>query len=125
MATAPDKLKLHDVEAATVNGRFDELRANLRDAQATGERLVDLCMSVSAANAARLFDMSERAWRRLDARRQVPEAVRIGRTVRWRLVELVAWADSGCPDRRDWRALRDAALARHLANSAHRNGGAT
>lgn len=67
-------------------------------------RLVDSIMSVDARTAGAMFDLSERAWRRLDVTGKVPEPIRVGRSVRWRLKELAAWVRAGCPDRETWEA---------------------
>ena len=32
----------------------------------------------------------------------LPEPVRLGRSSRWRRVELMAWVDAGCPTRAEW-----------------------
>jgi hypothetical protein len=70
-------------------------------------RHLDAIMAVDARTAGALFDLSERAWRRLDVTGQVPAPVRVGRSVRWRLKELAAWIRAGCPDRETWEAMRD------------------
>jgi predicted DNA-binding transcriptional regulator AlpA len=57
--------------------------------------------------AALLLGMSGRALRRADQCGKVPSPVRIGRNVRWRAAELVAWCNAGCPDRQTWEAVRD------------------
>jgi len=55
--------------------------------------------------------VSTRQVRRLDAGEQLPEAIRIGRLVRWRESEVSAWMDAGCPDRQRWTAMRKAVKA--------------
>lgn len=52
---------------------------------------------VSAEELATILDVSQRTiWRLLSAR-QIPSPVRFGGTVRWRLSEVNAWIEQGCP----------------------------
>ena len=52
---------------------------------------------VSAAEFARLLQVSTRTlWRQLSAG-QIPKPVRFGGTVRWRLEEIRKWIAEGCP----------------------------
>ncbi len=61
---------------------------------------------VDAATIAALLNVSQRHVHRLDALEQVPEPVRLGRSVRWRREEIDAWVAAGCPRRSlwDWRS---------------------
>jgi predicted DNA-binding transcriptional regulator AlpA len=48
-------------------------------------------------------------WRRRAAGK-LPDPIKIGGNVlRWRLDEVDAWIDAGCPDRETWNAMRQAA----------------
>ena len=58
-------------------------------------------------DAGLLLGMSARALRRADQCGKVPSPVRIGRNVRWRAEELVAWCNAGCPDRQTWESMRE------------------
>ncbi len=62
------------------------------------------CQLLSAARVAELLDTSERSiWRWVSAGRIIPP-VRIGDgTTRWRLTELLAWIDAGCPNIDEYR----------------------
>lgn len=52
---------------------------------------------IPAAELAVLLNVSTRTlWRQLSAR-QIPEPVRFGGTVRWRLDEIRNWITEGCP----------------------------
>ena len=52
---------------------------------------------VSAAEVARLLQVSTRTlWRQLSAG-QIPQPVRFGGTVRWRIEEIRKWIAEGCP----------------------------
>ena len=64
-----------------------------------------------AARAAALCSVSSATWWRWQAAQRIPSPVRIGATVRWRAEELAAWVEAGCPDRKTWEALREAAQA--------------
>jgi excisionase family DNA binding protein len=59
--------------------------------------------------AAALAGVSRSTWHVLRAAGKLPAAVRLGRAVRWRRAEVVAWIDAGCPDARTWAAMQAAA----------------
>jgi prophage regulatory protein len=63
---------------------------------------------VRAPAAARLCGVSRATWHRLAAASRTPAPLRLGGAVLWRVAELVAWTEAGCPDRRTWLALRAA-----------------
>jgi hypothetical protein len=81
-----------------------ELRDRVARIRRDARRYTDFVLAVDAKSAGALFDLSERAWRRLDVTGQVPAPIRVGRSVRWRLKELAAWVRAGCPDREAWEA---------------------
>ncbi len=62
-----------------------------------------------AKKAAELCDCSERRWRDWHALGLIPTPVRIGRAVFWRVDELHAWVEAGCPNRKKWTACRTGA----------------
>lgn len=52
---------------------------------------------------AKLLNISTKTVYRMDQVQAIPPPVRIGEnTVRWRLAEILAWIDAGCPRRRNW-----------------------
>src|SRR5262245_57173839 len=59
-------------------------------------------IAVDANDAAALFGLSSRTWRRLNAAGLIPSPLRLGGSVRWRRDELVAWAAAGSPTRSRW-----------------------
>lgn len=58
---------------------------------------------VDCAGAAAIAGISPRLWERMQADGRVPEPVRVASCVRWRVRELVAWCEAGCPARAQWR----------------------
>jgi predicted DNA-binding transcriptional regulator AlpA len=66
----------------------------------------DYAMAVDANRLAALLDLSLRTVRRLDSSGKLPRPVRIGGAVRWRLNEIEAWLEAGCPDRQRWDATK-------------------
>ncbi len=56
--------------------------------------------------AAALAGVCRATWHRLRAAGKLPPAVRLGRAVRWRRAEVVAWIEAGCPDGGTWAAMR-------------------
>ncbi len=61
-----------------------------------------LTMLLSAGDVAREFGVSTKTVRRLDLTGKIPRPVHIGRSVRWRWRELVAWLAAGAPPRDEW-----------------------
>ncbi len=49
---------------------------------------------------------SRRHLERLLASHRIPAPVRIGRLVRWRADEIVAWIHANCPDRAGWERIK-------------------
>jgi predicted DNA-binding transcriptional regulator AlpA len=64
-------------------------------------------LAVSAATAAKLFDLSRSMWFRLNAAGKVPQPIYFGRVPRWLVEELRAWAAAGQPDRQSWLKMRE------------------
>lgn len=54
-------------------------------------------MLVSAEKLAQQLDISIRTLWRLRAAGKLPAPVRLGGSVRWRVEEIQAWIDGGCP----------------------------
>ncbi len=52
---------------------------------------------IAAADFARLLDVSTRTLWRLRSSGELPQPVRFGGTVRWRLEEVRKWIADGCP----------------------------
>jgi predicted DNA-binding transcriptional regulator AlpA len=66
----------------------------------------DTRLVLTANEAAALFCKQPRTWRRWDAAGKIPRPVSIGRARYWRLEELKAWIDAGCPRRAAWENMR-------------------
>lgn len=58
---------------------------------------------LTAEQAAHMLQIGTRSLWRKDASGQVPQAIRIGKSKRWRRGELLAWIRQGCPPRHRWR----------------------
>ncbi len=54
------------------------------------------------SEAAKMLGISRGAFRKLNDSGKVPAPVRLGRRVLWRVAELEAWLESGCPPRHRW-----------------------
>jgi len=52
---------------------------------------------IAAADLARLLNVSTRTLWRLRSAGQLPQPVRLGGVVRWRLEEIRQWIGAGCP----------------------------
>lgn len=62
---------------------------------------------ISADTLAAWLDVSVRTLWRLRATGRLPQAIRLGGSIRWRSVEVRAWIAAGCPDRAVWELHRD------------------
>jgi len=58
--------------------------------------------------AAALLGISRAHLHRLRAAGKFPEAIRLGRALRFDRQELIDWAGARCPDMATWRAMRSA-----------------
>jgi prophage regulatory protein len=61
-----------------------------------------------AKGLAKLLGLGVRTIRTHDAAGKLPQPVKLGGRVVWRLDEIRAWLDAGAPDRATWAALRAA-----------------
>ncbi len=57
---------------------------------------------LTAKQAARMCGRSLRTWRAWDSAGWIPRPVRIGRATLWRVDEVRAWVEAGCPRRDEW-----------------------
>jgi predicted DNA-binding transcriptional regulator AlpA len=57
--------------------------------------------------AARLAGVSRTTWHCLRAAGKLPPSINLGRSVRWRHAEIVAWVAAGCPDAATWAVMED------------------
>ncbi len=60
--------------------------------------------ALPAKATARLLGISERHLWTLHSSGRIPMPVRLGRSVRWRRDELLAWLQAGCPSRDRWES---------------------
>jgi excisionase family DNA binding protein len=58
--------------------------------------------------AAALLGISRAHLHRLRTAGRFPEAIRLGRALRFDRAELVAWTEARCPDLATWRAMKAA-----------------
>ena len=70
---------------------------------------------IDAHRLAELLGLSVRTIRRLDSTAKLPAPVRVGGAVRWRLSEVQAWLNAGCPDRITWERGAQGRLRRQQA----------
>lgn len=65
-------------------------------------------LTITAPFVAKLFSISERHVWSLHATGRLPRPIRLGRSVRWNLSDLIAWRDAGCPSRDAWEQMKAA-----------------
>ena len=66
-------------------------------------KAADYVRLVPRNELARLLGVSPRHLARLSASGQLPQPVRLGRSVRWSLDEIARWLQAGAPDQATWR----------------------
>ena len=84
-----ERIKASDLRTALILGKVPETAGLLIDKQIM----------------AQLLNVSSRTLSRLDDLQAIPAPVRLGvagSMIRWRLAEILAWMDAGCPLRRNW-----------------------
>jgi predicted DNA-binding transcriptional regulator AlpA len=64
------------------------------------------CLLTDAAGVGRLVGLSARSVRRMSSAGRLPRPVRCGGAVRWRVREIEAWVEAGCPDRKAWESAQ-------------------
>ena len=64
-------------------------------------------LALAATEVAELLGISARHVWKLHASGQLPQPVRLGRSVRWNRVELVRWLEAGCPARDKWQGMQE------------------
>ena len=69
----------------------------------TADRIKPL--NVSASGVSTLLGISTSMVHKLDVAEKLPRPIRIGRRKLWRVQEVQAWNDAGCPRRDDWDRL--------------------
>jgi len=62
---------------------------------------------LTADQSAKLVGLGRSTFYRLHSSGHVPLPVRLGGAVRWRMTELEAWVDAGCPARAQWNQPGD------------------
>lgn len=60
---------------------------------------------LDAREASRMLGVSRSTWLSLRAAGRTPRPVRIGRRTLWRIDELKAWVDAGCPPLHRWEQI--------------------
>jgi predicted DNA-binding transcriptional regulator AlpA len=66
---------------------------------------------VPATVAGPLCGRSEASWWRDHAANRIPAPIKLGGRTLWRVAELRAWVEAGCPSRREWEARQAGARA--------------
>jgi predicted DNA-binding transcriptional regulator AlpA len=74
--------------------------------RATSSDDVTIAFGVDASRAARLCGISRATWYTLQHAGRIPQPVRLGRRVVWRVEELRAWMNGGCPPLHRWEQMK-------------------
>ncbi len=85
-----DQLKARDLRAALLLGKIPEGAGLLID-----KKTLAYLLQVSQRHVARLVDV-----------KGIPEPVRLGQAIPWRMTEILEWIEDGCPTLRAWSTSR-------------------
>ena len=75
---------------------------DLRTALLIGKVPEDAGLLIDVKTTAKLLNVSSRTLYRLHDLGMTPSPVRLGRLVRFRLAELLAWIEADCPPKKHW-----------------------
>ena len=62
---------------------------------------------LTQGDLARRLRISIRQTRKLKAEGSLPNAIRLGRSIRWRASEIAQWIEAGCPNRETWETIQN------------------
>jgi predicted DNA-binding transcriptional regulator AlpA len=80
-----------------------ESATDLRTALLLGKVPEDSGLLINADTVAPLLNVSQRTLSRPLGEKAIPQSVRLGgRTIRWRLAEILEWGESDCPPQKYW-----------------------
>lgn len=65
---------------------------------------------IGVERLAEMLDISKSSIWKLIAEKAMPEPIHIGRVVRWRELEILAWLEEGCPVGERWALVRKRAV---------------
>jgi predicted DNA-binding transcriptional regulator AlpA len=105
------------VESAGLGLKKPELAqaADLRIALLTGKIPEDTGLMIDVTTFAKLLNISARHLYRLRDEQAIPDPIRLGRLIRWRLGEILEWIEADCPPQRIWLQKRRAFSATALS----------
>ena len=66
-------------------------------------QVAEYCVSIKSL--AKMLDVSVRHVERMQAAGKLPPPIRLGRSKRWRIEDIFAWLDDGCPFRSECASL--------------------
>jgi predicted DNA-binding transcriptional regulator AlpA len=66
-------------------------------------------LALSAADVAKLLNISIRHVWALNSSNQLPRPLKLGRLTRWRASDICSWLEAGAPPRDRWESIRDLA----------------
>jgi predicted DNA-binding transcriptional regulator AlpA len=72
-----------------------------QQAESTGPR----ALLADVVGVAKMLDRSPTSIRRDDKAGNIPRPVSVGGAKKWRIAEILAWVEAGCPKRRHWELM--------------------
>ena len=95
-------LRNHIAAGRNEGDRMETVQMRLQDGTSRDNQPLPGQLLVPAKEAATMCSKSLRTWRAWDAAGWVPRPIRIARSTLWRVEELRAWIEAGCPRRDEW-----------------------
>lgn len=96
--------RMKELPARACESTSDGLRPRTEDVQPVDTPQPLLLRDKDVAD---ILNVSRAMVHKLRGQGQLPEPVRLGRSVRWRRAELEAWIEQGCPPIDKWRYPKD------------------
>lgn len=86
--------------------------ADLRTALLLGKIPNDSGLLIDTKTLAKLLRISRRHLHRLQDLKAIPEPVRLGQVIRWRIAEILEWIEADCPVQEVWAQRRKQSTGR-------------
>jgi predicted DNA-binding transcriptional regulator AlpA len=102
VATSEDSQTEHATRGTIVSNADRTRAVELRDAYLLGKLPDDGSLLVGKKEVSSLLNISSRTLSRLVDEKAMPNPIRLGNKVQWRLREIIEWVEADCPPQRYW-----------------------
>ena len=103
MAAKSEPLSAEDTTRGAIVPNSEKAKAvELRDAYLLGKLPDDGSLLIGNKEVSSLLNISPRTLSRLVDEKAMPNPIRLGNKVQWRLREIIEWVEADCPPQRYW-----------------------